>query len=511
MRNLSIRTRLLILVLVMAGMLLLAVIANLLRQRQSSEAMHGLVVERIVALRKLKQVSDVYADRIGDAARKAVNGAIEVPQALRQLDESRQAANTAWKAYEGGLSQDDERQLAGQVQAAMQTAEPRLAELRDALQNERLVALRDLADQPLDAAVRPVVAAIDRLIALQLDDAERRDEAERAGYEAARLRNIVITVLVLAVLGALAHNILRSIVDPLRAAVRMAEQVASGDLRLNQTVSSAGDETGQLIRAMQRMAEQLAELVRQVRDGSESIATGSAQIAAGNADLSQRTEQTASNLQQTAAAMEQLTGTVQNNNETARQAAQLAGGASGAARQGGELMERVVGTMGEISASSRRIVDIIGTIDGIAFQTNILALNAAVEAARAGEQGRGFAVVAGEVRALAQRSAEAAREIKALIGASVDTVESGGVLVGDAGRTVSDVVLQVQRVTELIDAISAASESQTQGIAQVGEAVGQLDQVTQQNSALVEQSAAAAESLRQQAEQLNATVARFRL
>ena len=252
-------------------------------------------------------------------------------------------------------------------------------------------------------------------------------------------------------------------------------------------------------------------IVGEVRLSSDSIATGSSEIATGNADLSQRTEEQASNLEETAASMEELTSTVKNNADTAHKAAALAGEASRAAVQGGEVVAQVVSPMEEISAASRKITDIISVIDGIAFQTNILALNAAVEAARAGEQGRGFAVVASEVRSLAQRSADAAREIKTLIGASVEKVENGTQLVSEAGRSMEGIVAQVQRVSDLIGEISSATSEQTTGISQVGEAVTQLDQVTQQNAALVEQSAAAADSLRHQAAKLAEVVSVFRL
>ncbi|HEY1089951.1 MAG TPA: methyl-accepting chemotaxis protein, partial [Burkholderiaceae bacterium] len=251
--------------------------------------------------------------------------------------------------------------------------------------------------------------------------------------------------------------------------------------------------------------------VGQVRASSDSIATGTAEIATGNADLSQRTEEQAANLEETAASMEQLTATVKQNAETARTANQLASSASGVAASGGQVVGDVVATMEQISTASRKINDIIGTIDGIAFQTNILALNAAVEAARAGEQGRGFVVVASEVRTLAQRSAQAAKEIKGLIGDSVAKVDAGSTLAGNAGKTMADIVSQVKRVTDLIGEISSASTEQSQGIDQVGEAISQLDQVTQQNAALVEQSAAAAESLKHQAAKMIEAVSVFRL
>jgi methyl-accepting chemotaxis protein len=309
---------------------------------------------------------------------------------------------------------------------------------------------------------------------------------------------------------AIGWAITRSITRPIADAVKLAQTVAAGDLSSRIEVTSR-DEPGQLLGALMTMIESLVRVVGQVRHSSDCIATGSSQIATGNADLSQRTEEQASNLQQTAASMEQLTSTVRTNSDTAHQATQLAGSAAAAAAQGGVVVEQVVSTMGAIDAASRKIADIIGVIDGIAFQTNILALNAAVEAARAGEQGRGFAVVASEVRSLAQRSAAAAKEIKGLITDSVDKVKAGTEQVAEAGRTMCDIVAQVKRVNDLIGEISAATLEQTQGIGQVGDAVNQLDQVTQQNAALVEESAAAAESLSQQAAKLVDAVAVFRL
>jgi len=266
-----------------------------------------------------------------------------------------------------------------------------------------------------------------------------------------------------------------------------------------------------LLAALKSMNDSLLGVVGTVRDSSDSIATGTRQIATGNADLSQRTEEQASNLQQTAASMEQLTETVKQNADVAKQATQLAGSASEAAVRGGVAVGQVVDTMEEITASSKKISDIIGVIDGIAFQTNILALNAAVEAARAGEQGRGFAVVATEVRNLAQRSAGAAKEIKSLIGDSVLKVETGSRLVSDAGKTMDDIVAQVKRVSDLLGEMGASAHEQTIGIDQVNGAVTQLDQVTQQNAALVEESAAAAASLNEQAKRLVEAVSAFKL
>src|SRR5450830_157590 len=300
------------------------------------------------------------------------------------------------------------------------------------------------------------------------------------------------------------------IVRPLRTAVDIARKVADGDLTA-QIDASAKDETGQLLQALQDMNTSLLNIVGEVRSGTDSIATSSTQIAAGNQDLSSRTEEQAGSLEETASSMEELTSTVKQNADNARQANQLAASAAQVAVKGGAVVAQVVGTMESINASSNKIVDIISVIDGIAFQTNILALNAAVEAARAGEQGRGFAVVASEVRNLAQRSASAAKEIKTLIGASVEQVNAGSMLVAQAGSTMNDIVDSVQRVSDIITEITAASSEQSVGIDEINRAIGQMDALTQQNAALVEESAAAAESMQHQAHNLAQVVSVFKL
>jgi methyl-accepting chemotaxis protein len=302
----------------------------------------------------------------------------------------------------------------------------------------------------------------------------------------------------------------RSITRPLREAVEVARTVANGDLGLEVRVDST-DETGQLMAALKTMTDNLNTLVARVRLGTETIATAATEVAAGNQDLSARTEQQAGALEETASSMEELTGTVHQNAEHARQGTRLAESASGVAEKGGAVVSRVVETMAGINDSARKIADIIGVIDGIAFQTNILALNAAVEAARAGEQGRGFAVVASEVRSLAQRSASAAKEIKTLIDDSVQKVDAGSQLVNEAGATMQEVVLSVRRVSDLMAGIANASQEQRDGIEQVNGAIGQMDQVTQQNAALVEEAAAATQSMREQADTLAQAVSAFKL
>ncbi|ROR41621.1 methyl-accepting chemotaxis protein [Diaphorobacter sp. C33] len=317
-------------------------------------------------------------------------------------------------------------------------------------------------------------------------------------------------LLGLAVLVPLTLFSVRSITQSLEQARALAERIAAGDLS-HAVQSRQRDEIGNLVAAMGRMQDALRTLVGQVQQAAGSIATASDEIALGNQDLSQRTEQTAASLQQTASSMELLTGTVQHSAESSRQASGLAANAAEVAVRGGAVVAQVVQTMGEISDSSRRIGDITGVIDSIAFQTNILALNAAVEAARAGEQGRGFAVVASEVRSLAQRSADAAKEIKALIGASVERVEGGSRLVAQAGETMTEIVASVRRVSDIVAEITSAAAEQAGSIGQVGQSVSHLDQMTQQNAALVEESAAASQSLRDQAGRLTEAVSRFKL
>ncbi|MBP9896552.1 MAG: HAMP domain-containing protein [Giesbergeria sp.] len=368
-------------------------------------------------------------------------------------------------------------------------------------------------DMPSKEYFGALTAQIDAQIAL-LDKAMQVMSAEVAGRVASVRNQLLLICALSGILAAIAAAMLvlvtRGTTRAAGLALGLARSIAEGDL--SREMPPAGkDEMGQMLAALATMNASLHGIVGAVRSSSETIATGASQVAAGSLDLSQRTEEQASNLEQTAASMEQLSSTVQSNADVARQAAQLAGSASEVAARGGAVVSEVVSTMAEINTASRRIGDIIGVIDGIAFQTNILALNAAVEAARAGEQGRGFAVVASEVRSLAGRSANAAKEIKALIMDSVQKVDAGGQLVQQAGVTIGEIVAQVQQVTQLISGISQATAEQTLGIAQMSAAVDQLDQVTQQNAALVEESSAAADSLSEHAGQLLAAVRVFKL
>ena len=351
---------------------------------------------------------------------------------------------------------------------------------------------------------------VDALIKLQ--DSEAKREFLNAQSTFVMIRNISIIATIIGVMIAVFMGIwlIRAISGPLSEAVRIAKSVASGDL--TQVIEArSNDETGQLIGALKEMNDSLIVTVGKVRVGTETIAVASREIASGNADLSSRTESQASSLEETASSMEQLTTTVRQNADNAKQANQLVVSASDFATKGGQVVGQVVTTMGSIKDSSRKIVDIIGVIDGIAFQTNILALNAAVEAARAGEQGRGFAVVAAEVRNLAQRSAGAAKEIKALIGDSVEKVDIGSKLVDEAGKTMGEIVTSVRHVADIMSEITAASQEQSTGIAEVNQAISQMDEMTQQNAALVEQAAAAAESMQDQAAALSHAVAAFKM
>ncbi|CUJ14039.1 Dipeptide chemoreceptor protein [Achromobacter xylosoxidans] len=360
---------------------------------------------------------------------------------------------------------------------------------------------------PLLDSLQDHIIEISRIQSAEMVDASA--DSQRV-IDNAGMLNLILPGLAIVLGGLFAWRVSKSITAPLAQAVSVAETVARGDLG-QPILAVTRDETGRLLRALHDMQDKLAGAVRTIRAGSETISSAAGQIAAGNTDLSSRTEEQAASLEETAASMEELASTVKQNADNARQANQLAASASEVAQRGGAVVSAVVSTMGDISASSRKISEIVSVIDGIAFQTNILALNAAVEAARAGEQGKGFAVVAGEVRSLAQRSAQAAREVKTLIEASVSKVAEGAGQAENAGTTMQEVVASVKRVTDIMGEIAAASQEQASGIEQVNRAVSQMDEVTQQNAALVEEAAAAAGSMQDQAHALVRAVGVFRL
>ncbi|MDC8786493.1 methyl-accepting chemotaxis protein [Roseateles koreensis] len=427
----------------------------------------------------------------------------EIPATIGEI-------NKVQKSIEAMPLDDADKRLMNRVADERKVVLESLSKVRKLKADGDLTASQQELQQRFNPAVETYLQSLGDFAKLQ----EQHKQSAMQELAAQRINGLKISgtavavLLVLLTLGA--RSLIHSIQKPLAQAIQAADRIADGDLGAHITVQG-GDEFSHLLGSLDKMARQLRSVVGEVRSGINSVSTASAEIATGNEDLSARTEQTASNLQQTASSMEELTATVAQSADTARQANQLAASAAEAATRGGAVVTQVVANMAEITHSSRKISDIIGVIDGIAFQTNILALNAAVEAARAGEQGRGFAVVASEVRSLAQRSAEAAKEIKTLINASVERVDSGAHLVEQTGTAMGEIVTSVRRVTDMIGEIASAASEQRDGISQVNGAVTQLDQMTQQNAALVEESAAAAQSLREQARRLEEVIGIFKL
>ena len=510
LRNLMIRTKLLVLSGFFFVVLTISSTMGMFYLGQQVQDVRTLYNDRVVPLRQLKTLSDLYAVNVVDTAHKVRDGALTAEAGTALLAEARSAIQKEWAAYTATFLVEEEKRLVEKLQPMLATANAAVDRLDALIRARDAARLAEFAARQLYPALDPLQGVVGELIQLQVGVSDKLAQDSASAYRQALLGFVGFGALALAAGGLLITMIVRTVSAPLAAAVAAAERIAAGDLTVELAVHGR-DEPAQLLQAMASMTSSLRAVVAGVRTNSEAVATAAQQIASGNLDLSARTEEQASSLQQTASSMEELTSAVRQTSDHAAAGNQLAQGATGVARRGGAVVEQVVGTMREIDDSSKKIADIIGVIDGIAFQTNILALNAAVEAARAGEAGRGFAVVAGEVRTLAQRSAEAAREIKALIGDSVARVALGSALVGEAGRTMGEIVESVERVAGLMGQITAASGEQAGGIGQVNEAVAQMDQVTQQNAALVEQASAAAASLREQSAQLVQAVAVFRV
>ncbi|MFJ4294273.1 methyl-accepting chemotaxis protein [Cupriavidus sp. NPDC089707] len=422
-----------------------------------------------------------------------------------------EASEAAWQRYTSLPQNDQEKALAAELGRQRQAFfEQGVLPLQQAtLAGNQDEAVR-LARKVLPDLQRSMSTAHEALQKFQLGAGKSNFDAAQASFASIRMLSIALIVLGLVVAVLCTVTLNRAIVAPVQEALAVFERIARGDLT-SRITSISRNEIGRMMQALAAMQASLSGIVAEVRTGADSMASATQQISTGNQDLSQRTEEQASSLEQTAASMEELTTVVRQNADNARQAGVLANEASQIALKGGDVVGRVVDTMNEINGASRKVVEIISVIEGIAFQTNILALNAAVEAARAGEQGRGFAVVAGEVRSLAQRSASAAKEIEALIGESGERVESGTRLVAEAGQTMGEIVQAVRRVTDIMNEIGAASLEQTTGIEQVNQAVTQMDEVTQQNAALVEEAAAAAGALEEQAQKLKNVVSVFTL
>jgi methyl-accepting chemotaxis protein len=511
--QMRIATQLSLLVGVFTTALIALGVLGLYGQNAAVQGLDTVYQNRVIPLRQLETIVENYAVNIVDASHKVDAGTLDWSRGQQRVSTALTEIDTAWTAYLDTTLVPEEQRLVEEIRALMTTAQPALARLREILQRQDSEALEQFLSATLYPVIDPISESFNGLMDVQLEVAKA--VYQQASDQYRQIRTITLVALLVVLSGAilLAWFIIAGInrrlgAEPYQVA-EIANQVANQDLSLE--IHTKPNDNESVLVAMKRMVAQLASVIGEVRQSGQAIHGGASEIATGNADLSSRTEQQASALAQTASSMEQLTATVRQNADNARQASGLALEASSTAERGGDVVGQVVKTMHGISDSSQQIAEITNVIDSIAFQTNILALNASVEAARAGEQGRGFAVVAGEVRNLASRSADAAKEIKTLIEGAVSQIQDGSTLAERAGATMEEVVGAVRRVTDIMDEISAASQEQSQGIDQVSQAVGQMDQVTQQNAALVQQASAAAASLEEQANRMEEAISAFRL
>lgn len=511
MWNISIRARLNFAMYGLGALLLLIALGGFMGLRKSNQSLQTVYDDRLVAVGQLDIVIRAILRNQIELASALSVPPDAIQYYLDEVKKNKAIADKEWADYVATYMTPEEKVLAEQfAQSRSRFLEKGLMPTVKALQDKDQKTASELFQGPVRTEFDTVKKNMDALLKLQLQVGKEEYLSSQANYQRFIWGAGCLVVLGLLVAIGMRFWLVRSISEPLNRAVDFADAIAAGDLTRQIQIDSH-DEIGGLLLALQKMNGNLEEIVRKVRQGTETITTASTEIANGNFDLSARTEAQAGSLEETSSSMEELNSTTKQNSDNARQANTLAASASAIATKGGEVVSRVVDTMGSINTSSQKIVDIISVIDGIAFQTNILALNAAVEAARAGEQGRGFAVVASEVRNLAQRSAAAAKEIKTLITDSVENVEQGNRLVADAGSTMQEVVSSVRQVTDIMSEITAASREQEVGIEQVNQALITMDGVTQQNAALVEQAAAAAKSLQDQAEELERVVSVFKL
>jgi methyl-accepting chemotaxis protein len=503
MKALSIKTRLILAALL--STLMIAVIGSLglYEMKATNNALATIYADRVVPLKQLKIVADMYAVNIIDAHNKVDAGIFDANTAIAKMEEAQKIIHTQWKAYTATYLVEAEKLAVARIEPLMKEADMKVDKIINTIRSGKKIEISRMTAENY-SVIDPVSNEISGLVDIQLEVAKAEYDKATANYN--RMVKNTIILVVLAVLAGLiaaimfARQLGRMLGGEPAQAQAIANTIANGDLNTDVTLKT-GDSTS-LLASMHKMQHSLRSLVWQIKESAEFISTGAQEISAGNTNLSQRTEEQASSLEETASSMEQMASTVKQNAENAKQANIMAVEASQVATKGGQVVSQVVSTMADINTSSKKIVDIISVIDGIAFQTNILALNAAVEAARAGEQGRGFAVVAAEVRSLAQRSATAAKEIKQLIGDSVEKVQNGSQLVAQAGETMDEIVMAVKMVTDIVNEIAAASQEQSAGIDQVNNAITNMDEVTQQNAALVEQAAAAASSLEAKAQAL---------